>query len=381
MVVIPGPLTPLDTTVNMSTWGTELTNGIDRVLHNTSQVVVAQFQVSPTVPMLKYWFLDGTQAGEYVVTSGGNDLNYVFDMAYDAQNTCYYMAGLTTAGSGICVFKTNMQGVWTGNFINEVDFSDDLLTGNKAANFATWDQGQVQLTMDDGTNDGDIPNVYLKITDRLYKISTSGTIGYVDGLSGLEAVSVAYNTITDLGTVGVSSLNWVSYTGQDYVTYLRHVTGLGNDYIKRIDDTALALDSKQVQLTMASYNTTWTSVSNYKLFFNQRDFNTCYYVFGTGSYDLYEFNVDETMAAFVAVNVDDAIMAAGTDAQTTITAEVINAYGDPLTGKDVVFSSNAYGSIIPPSTVTTSGGGVATATFQVGGSTGTATITATITES
>jgi hypothetical protein len=124
--------------------------------------------------------------------------------------------------------------------------------------------------------------------------------------------------------------------------------------------------------------TTWTDPANYKIFYNQRDYNTCYVVLGTNS--LTEYNVDELMAAFVAVNVDDAIMPAGTGDTTTVTAEVINAYGDALTAKSVTFSVTGGMGSVSPTTVTTSGGGVATSTFTVGATTGLATITATVTE-
>jgi hypothetical protein len=309
--------------------------------------------------------LDGTEGQSYSVVSGTTALPYVFDVAYDAVNTKYYMAGLTTVSGGptlgLRIFSTNLYGEWTANFIS--DFDCGIVGTVQETVFGNYNQGRIMLTLDNDTP----PNMYIKVLGNLYKFSTSDPVSYTLG------------TIPNVTVGWMSSLNWVAYSGQDYITYLYH--DANGDYLKRINDDTLVADASKVGFTFSPvFTTTWTAGTNYKLFFNQWDFDTCYFVDGSNS--LKEFNVDLVMAAFIAVNTSDAIMAAGTGDQAIITAEVVNAYGDALSGKEVSFTTGGTGGgSILDSTVTTSGGGVATTTFQVGNNVGVTTITATVTES
>jgi len=379
MPVQPGALTVIDTTVNLTGYDTFISGqGNDRILHNKSQAVMGQFQGTTykTNPVLRYWFLNGTQGSSYTVISGADTiLPYLYDFAYDGVNDQYYMVGLTTMGGeptdiGLRIFTTDLQGRWNSNFISELDCGLSY-NSSFATTYGDYDNGKIMLTIDTDIPDN---NLYLKINDIVYKISTaSGTFNTT--ASGVASLTGSIYNPSDGSS---TSLNWVGYSGQDYVTYLKYDSILQNTYIERINDDTLVLDSKKVTLSIGTFSVTWIAANNYKLFFNQLDFNTCYFIDTDTS--LKEYNVDDLMAAFVAVNVDDAIMPAGTGDTTTVTAEVINAYGDALTSKQVTFAVTGGLGSVSPSIVTTSGGGVAASTFTVGSTTGLATITATVTE-
>lgn len=98
--------------------------------------------------------------------------------------------------------------------------------------------------------------------------------------------------------------------------------------------------------------------------------------------ELLSFNTDSDQSAFAAVNVDDFTLRAGVSPpdSSTVTAEVINAWGEPLDGKTVNFSvTTGDGAVSPPSD-TTDVNGEATTTFLAGTTPGAVTIKASITE-
>lgn len=82
--------------------------------------------------------------------------------------------------------------------------------------------------------------------------------------------------------------------------------------------------------------------------------------------ELLQFNLDPDVAAFDAVNVDNFSLQAGTGEIANITAEVINAWGDPLSGKDVNFQVIEGDGVVNPPSTTTNASGIATSQFTVG---------------
>lgn len=96
--------------------------------------------------------------------------------------------------------------------------------------------------------------------------------------------------------------------------------------------------------------------------------------------ELLTFNTDPDQSAFAAVNVDDFTLRAGTSDSSTVTAEVINAWGEALSGKTVNFSViQGDGAVSPPSD-TTDVSGEATTLYSAGSTPGPVTIKASITE-
>lgn len=96
--------------------------------------------------------------------------------------------------------------------------------------------------------------------------------------------------------------------------------------------------------------------------------------------DLMQFNTDPSLSAFASVNVDDFSLRAGTSDTTTVRAEVINAWGDPLNGKTVAFIVSDGDGVVTPGSTTTNVSGVANAQYQAGTNPGAVEITATVSD-
>ena len=108
---------------------------------------------------------------------------------------------------------------------------------------------------------------------------------------------------------------------------------------------------------------------------------------GTGlTYNIYsnaemrQFNTDPSLSATAAVNVDDFSLRAGTTDTTTVRAEVINAWGDPLLGKTVDFSVTQGDGVVAPASDATDAAGEATTTYTVGSTPGAVRITAVVSD-
>ena len=104
------------------------------------------------------------------------------------------------------------------------------------------------------------------------------------------------------------------------------------------------------------------------------------------SYRLYagaeqlQFNIDTSLSAFASVNVDDFSLRAGTSDNTTVTAQVINAWGDELSGKSVSFIVSNGDGAVSPANDTTDGNGEATTVYTAGVTPGPVEITATVSD-
>ena len=110
----------------------------------------------------------------------------------------------------------------------------------------------------------------------------------------------------------------------------------------------------------------------------EADTNIDYEIASDG--ELLSFNTDADQSAFAAVNVDDFTLRAGTSDTSEVTAEVINAWGEALSGKTVNFSViQGDGAVAPPSDVT-DGNGEANTQYTAGSTPGAVTIKASITE-
>jgi hypothetical protein len=139
-------------------------------------------------------------------------------------------------------------------------------------------------------------------------------------------------------------------------------------------DTLLnSATTRQVLLNVSDYST-----NAYKVFYDQNDFNTLYYVPSTNI--LRAWNLNDTVSAFMAVNAATITLPAGTAQSTNVNADVINAWGEALSGKTVTFSVTSGDGAITPSTGSTNGSGRATTQYTVGSTVGVSTVTATVTE-
>lgn len=244
------------------------------------------------------------------------------------------------------------------------------VVGNPSLNYNDFLDGKVQIaTTHSGTGGGFI---YLKVNNVLYKYANNIALTVESGTN-----SVVTPTTDQIPAEGTNSFNWThesSIGGQPFLTYLEYESSLDVLHIKSIDETTLlnTTSTKEVLLDITDYST-----NAYTVFYDQNDFDTLYYIdVGT---NLRAFNLDDRISAFMAVNAQDTTLPAGTAQSTPIDADVINAWGEALDGKDVTFQVTGDGAVTP-STDTTISGGRATTQFTVGSTVGVSTVTATVTE-
>lgn len=280
----------------------------------------------------------------------------------------------TVSGTGtfpqIAVFtveKTDNQGDVVGSPLIE---SFDVI-GDPSLTYNDFLDGRVQIACTQSGGGGGF--VYLKINNVLYKYQNDIALSTESGTN-----SVITPTTDQIPTDGTSSFNWThesSIGGAPFLTYLEYEENLDILHLKTIDkDTLLnTTDDKEVLLNISDF-----ASNPYKVFYDQNDFDTLYYV-DTGT-NLRAFNLDDRISAFMAVNAQDTTMPAGTAQSTLVHADVINAWGEPLDGKDVTFQVTAGDGAVTPSTDTTISGGRATTQFTVGATVGVSTVTATVTE-
>ena len=226
---------------------------------------------------------------------------------------------------------------------------------NQSVSYNEYINGKVQLATD-GVPNGD---VYLKFGTDLYKYNKTSFPLDLESGSGASLTKSA--VIPEL-TADSFAFNSYSNAGLCYVEY--DDVRLGT-YLRTISTTTLSGTDYEAYLDVASANYPWAwDIDNY---------TTLYYIDSTSEkfYDM-----DEDDVAFCNVTSQEKIMAAGTSATSTVTATVLNVYGEALPSKTVSFTvSNGAGSV-SPATDCTSVSGTANTTFTVGSSVGITTITA-----
>jgi hypothetical protein len=244
------------------------------------------------------------------------------------------------------------------------------VVGDPSLTYNDFLDGKVQIaTTHSGTGGG---FVYIKVNNVLYKYANDIALTVESGTN-----AVITPTTDQIPSQGTSSFNWThasSIGGQPFLTYLEYDDALDIVHTKTISESTLlnTTSTKEVLLDISDFAST-----AYTVFFDQNDFDTLYYV-DTGT-NLRAFNLDDRISAFMAVNAQDTTLPAGTAQSTLVNADVINAWGEALDGKDVTFQVTGDGAVTP-STDTTISGGRATTQFTVGATVGVSTVTATVTE-
>lgn len=243
--------------------------------------------------------------------------------------------------------------------------------GDPSKTYNSFLDGRVQIAVtQSGTGGG---HIYLKIDDTLYKYPNNISLTSDDGTSAV------ISTQGQIPTDGTHSLAWTRESGiggEPFLTYHEFEESIDIIHLRTINKDTLinTTDDKEVLLEQSGYSDT----NNFKVFYDQNDFDTLYYV--DGSTNLQSFNIDDRISAFMAVNAEDVTLPAGTSQQTFVNADVINAWGESLDGKVVTFSVTAGDGAVSPSSDTTVSGGRATTQFTVGSTVGVSTVTATVTE-
>lgn len=284
---------------------------------------------------------------------------------------------VTTTGEAIfpdiavfTVEKVDADGLVVGSPLIE---AFDIV-GDPSKTYNDFLEGRVQIACSSsGTAGGGY--IYIKVDNVLYKYPNSIALTSEDG------TSATVSTTAEIEQDGTNSLAWTrepSINGLPFLTYVEYDETLDLVNLKTIDESTLLNTStdKKIFLDISDYGT-----NRYEIFYDQsagQGFTTIYYV--DSSFNLQAFDVDDRISAFMAVNAEDVTLPAGTSQQTFVNADVINAWGEALDGKDVTFTVTAGDGAVSPSTDTTISGGRATTQFTVGSTVGTSTVTATVTE-
>jgi len=281
---------------------------------------------------------------------------------------------VTTTGNAVfpdisvfTVEKTDAEGDVIGSPLIE---SFDVI-GDSSKNYNDFLDGRVQIACSSSGSSGG-GHIYLKVDNQIFKYLNNVSLTSEDGSGAVVS------TTAQIDKDGNHSLAWTRKSvigGLPFLTYIRYEEGLDIIHLQTIDkDTLLdTTDTREVLLNIANYST-----NQLRVFYNQSDFDTLYHV--DTSTNLQAFNLDDRISAFMAVNAEDVTLPAGTSQQTFVNADVINAWGEALDGKDVTFSVTAGDGAVTPSTDTTISGGRATTQFTVGSTVGVSTVTATVTE-
>jgi hypothetical protein len=205
--------------------------------------------------------------------------------------------------------------------------------------------------------------IYIKVNDTIYKYLKSAL-----PLVSEDGSGASVTTTGEIPSTGVTGFAYNGYTGGG-LSYVEYVSGLGGTFVKTIDSNTLVAQTNKVFLDVAT--------DDYPFAWNVVDLATLYYVDGT-ALKLYDLN--ETKAAFVNVSSDKQVLAAGTSETATITAQVLNVYGEPKSNKTMTFTVSAGDGAISPAVGCSDGSGEDTTTYTVGSAVGPATITVTVSD-
>lgn len=369
-------------------------DSVTRILHNSEQIVLARLRDgTPPVGTIKYYNMDGTEAAQFTITSGGTPVNYIVDLCWVVPESKYlYISGSgthygiykalsngTTVETVIADFSSTDIGEWTTSSVNgefqiaagESDYFikaggslyrfPSSVTGSgiiNDANFCSTGCGILE--------GGQIPSGYVgvKLSEPDAFYPTNGTNCY-----NFQYQRKPYWDVVS-GTVTSGQLYFTWYDSDIDIVYFRTISPSGN--MGYLQDRWSLLD-------ITNY-----SSYDYPIFLNNSDPYSLHYIDGlttvSASNILNVFNVDKNAAAFVNLNSTDIVMAAGIGDTALITATVVNCYGEPLSNKVVDFwISSGDGSITRLDNYTNSEG-KARATFYAGSTVGTVQINAVVNE-
>lgn len=257
-----------------------------------------------------------------------------------------------------------------GQVVNPALISSFNIINDPSKTFNDYIGGRVQIAATSSGSGGGF--IFIKVDNKIYKYANNIALGTETGGSAV------ITTTDQIPQDGTSSFSWThksSIGGLPFLTYLEHDSILSITHLKTLNEITLlnTTDDKEVLLNISNQAT-----NQFKVFFDQNDFDTLYYV--DASNNLQAFGLDDRLSAFMALNADDVSLPAGTAQSTTVRAEVINAWGEPLDGKNVVFSVTAGDGAVTPSTDVTVSGGLAESQFIVGSTVGISTVTSVVTE-
>lgn len=352
---------------------------VTRVFHNQEQIVRCQLRDGTANPqgVIKYWNMDGTEAAQFTIGSGGVPYTQILDAAWKTQQEklLYITMDQDLAdASSYALVQADPDGASPTVLIPDIAPTD----------YAAWATASVSGYVGLATSDD---NIYVKVGSELFELPYTTISGGSDwstataaGSScsdcfhygdGTECMNLMYRTVSGSG-------GYVLYSWYDWdidTLYLRSVTtsgGLG--YNK----------DRWAMLDISNY-----SDIQFPLFLNDLDTNALHLltttdvsgqtVTSSGAY-LEVFNIDHELAAFLNVNSSDVVMPAGVGATSTILARVTNCWGTTLSGKLVQFWVSSGDGGVNPSSDYTDNLGRAYTTFTTGANVGISNVAVVVNE-
>lgn len=156
----------------------------------------------------------------------------------------------------------------------------------------------------------------------------------------------------------------------DYVvgglSYLYHDQDIDEVHLNVISDSTLEHATESAWLDLSNVNAPYA-----------RDVNDLSVIYTVDGSDVYVFNADENSVAFCNIVSQDPILPASSDYSTTITARVVNMFGQPLSNKRVSFVITNGGGSLSAATACSTSSGTASVTFTSSSVQGTSSIMAT----
>lgn len=360
-MLIQGDLTPLYTGVSFPNNDFKPTNS-KRFLHDGSNYLALTLTDNLN-PTLFYYQTNGVQTASYVMQE-----DYVFDIAYNNTLNSLYSARAAVSGTdilGIILEEIDSTGQVQNNLINYLNVISGTTSGfNDLKN-------SVELVVND------FNKAYLRVDQDFYDLPITGSL--FPSISGYDDSNLNINLTS--GVLPSGSFNLIySRNDNEYIgtfSYQLVIDELSFKSFVVTSGTSPVYNSRDLFLGSppANNRSDLNTSSGVSLFFNELDHNTLYLVATSGSNSLlYSVNVDSTTTAFAGVNLSDVSLRAGTGNTSNIIAEVLNAWGEPLAGKDVIFTLAQGTGLVNPLVSGTNANGIANSIYTSGTIAGTVRI-------
>jgi len=349
-----------------------------KIIHNQEQIVRCQLRDGSATPngIIKYWNMDGTEAAQFTIGSGGVPYKNVLDIAWinDEMKFVYITSDPSlVTGSTYNIYKCGVDGADPELLISEFDGGSE---------YAAWAVASVSGYVGICASDTDL---FVKTGKNLYKIpeGTTGDWGSVSGDTILLDDGFHYGD-----GVGCQNLMYQpDATTSGYILYTWYDSSIDTLYLRSIDtQDTMAYDASRWAMLDVTY---YSSVKE-PIFLNQLDTDALHVlvptaVTATGTVTqqaayLNVFNIDDNIAAFLNVNSSDTVMPAGIGATSDIIATVVNCWGTTLSGKLVQFWVSSGDGGVYPTYDTSDANGRAQTEFTTGANVGISTVAVVVNE-
>lgn len=360
-MLVQGDLIPLNTGVSFQTGDTRPTRS-KRFLHDGSNYLALDL-TDDLNPTFYYYQTNGVQTASYVMAG-----DYIFDVAYNSTVGAYYSARAALVGTdivGVVIEEIDITGQIQAVIVDYLDVISGTVSGFNDI------KADVDLVV------GDFNQAYLRVGTDFYDLPVTGSL--FPGTAPYDATDP--NITLTSGVLASGSYNLIySRNDDEYIGTFK--------YESRIDELKFSSFSvtsgispvysdRDLFFAATAGNTlnNFSSTSGCSFFYNDLDHNTLYLISSIGSNSfLYSMNIDSTSTAFAGVNLSDTSLRAGTGAVSTIIAEVLNAWGEPLAGKNVIFTLSQGTGLVNPLVAGTDINGIANSTYTAGTIAGTVRI-------